>query len=181
MIFMDLIDDDEDKDRFRMIYEQYSKHLYYIIYEMTRNHHKAEDVLQETYLRIAKNIYRIDTSDSMRLKKYLEIIAGNVALTIINEDSKVIIMELKEDDVYNENYLTRDTILDEISKEELINIIRKLDRDERDILLMYYFYDNSIKEIADTIGIKYETVKKRMQRAVKKLSGMIRREDYYES
>lgn len=178
ILFMDIIDNELDESKFLWIYDKYVKHLYYEIFEILKEHHKTEDALQETFLRVAKNIDKIDVTDSLKLKKFLTIIARNVSFTMLSKERERMEVELVEE--YDDSILFADTTLDKIAMDELVEIIESLKKEERDVLMLYYVYEYSLKEISELCGDSYEAVKKRVQRAVKKLAAMIKKEDYYE-
>ena len=72
--------------------------------------------------------------------------------------------------IYLENYdqekLTyNDTYVDD----EIKNVIKKLDKDLKQIVILYYFEDFSVKEISKIIKIPEGTVKSRLSRARKEL------------
>ena len=47
-------------DGFRVLVERHSRAVYRLTYRMTGNEHDAEDLVQETFLRAAKQIHRFD-------------------------------------------------------------------------------------------------------------------------
>lgn len=52
----------KDDRAFTLLYDMYSKSLFSVIYNMIRDHEEAEDILQETFVKIWKNIESYDES-----------------------------------------------------------------------------------------------------------------------
>lgn len=67
-----------------------------------------------------------------------------------------------------------DNIIDKISVENTIKLIRSMERGYRDVLLLNHVYNKSMREIAEIIGNTPEAVRKKITRAEKKLAVMIR-------
>ncbi|OJX54207.1 MAG: RNA polymerase subunit sigma-70 [Flavobacterium sp. 38-13] len=52
----------KDERAFTLLYDMYSKSLFSVIYNLIRDHEEAEDILQETFVKIWKNIESYDES-----------------------------------------------------------------------------------------------------------------------
>lgn len=52
----------KDDRAFTLLYDMYSKSLFSVIYNLIRDHEEAEDILQETFVKIWKNIESYDES-----------------------------------------------------------------------------------------------------------------------
>lgn len=182
-LFLDLIDSPEEKDRFTYVYNTYNSYLYHYIMRMVRNEYTAQDILQDVFLRIAKNIYRIDISNEIKLKEYLRIIAHNRALTYITKQNDRIKHEIPLD--YNsfnncndmQKNINIDNIVNNISMEHAVTIIRTLKRDYRDILVLRYVYEKHLSEIAEIFDSTPNEIRKKIMRAEKKLTKLLSREN----
>ena len=56
-----------------------------------------------------------------------------------------------------------------IGHERLAKLLPKLQKRKREILLMYYLLDMTLEEIANELGVEYETVKSTKSKAIKEL------------
>lgn len=54
-MYLALIDDEKDKIKFREIYEEYSKQMWYVANEILHDRFLAEDAVHDAFLGIAKN------------------------------------------------------------------------------------------------------------------------------
>lgn len=79
---------------------------------------------------------------------------------------------------YNPDYVDS-MVSDETIEERAIHIISKLKPDEKKLFKLYYWEHKKLKEIADILGITYDTVRKRHEKLKKKIMKMIKAyEDY---
>ncbi len=79
---------------------------------------------------------------------------------------------------YNPDYVDS-MVSDETIEERAIHIISKLKPDEKKLFKLYYWEHKKLKEIAEVLGITYDTVRKRHEKLKKKIIKMIKEyEDY---
>jgi RNA polymerase sigma factor (sigma-70 family) len=64
-------------------------------------------------------------------------------------------------------------ILSNDSLERLAVALRQLDEQDRDILVLHYYANNSLQEIANKMDLPYSVLKRRHQALLKKLRGML--------
>lgn len=57
--------------------------------------------------------------------------------------------------------------------------IQKLEENEQDIIIRYYYYNQSTKQISDETGINLETVKSKLRRSRKKLKDIFDKGGYF--
>ena len=70
-------------------------------------------------------------------------------------------------------------VSDETIEERAIHIISRLKPDEKKLFELYYWEHKKLKEIAEILGIAYDTVRKRHEKLKKKIIKMIKEyEDY---
>lgn len=184
ILFLDLIDSPDDKDRFTYIYNKYNSYLYHYILMIVRDSHIAEDALQDVFFRVAKNIHKINFSDEIRLKKYLKVIAYNRALTY----SKKLTERTKHERAFDENLDSNlddsqestnlENIIEKVSMERAVSAIRSLNSEYRDILILRYVYDKRQREIAELFNTTPEAIRKKIMRAEKKLFKLLSKEDF---
>ena len=57
--YMSFIDDDDDREKFEIIYNEYRKRMVSTAYSILRNHEDAEDAVHDTFIKIARNMNSI--------------------------------------------------------------------------------------------------------------------------
>jgi RNA polymerase sigma-70 factor (ECF subfamily) len=132
----------------------------------------AEDAVQQAFEKIIKNLHKIDEENVPATRSFLVIICRNVSINIYNSkqylnknSDHIDDMEIESSEMSPE-----DLAIDNIGVERIADAIKKLPEIYRDVLLFKHFYKYSREEIAKTLDVSFETVKKRLQRAKKMLA-----------
>lgn len=179
MIFM-MIENKDDRLKAEKLYYKYRKLLMNIAKKILHDNNLAEDAIHETFIRVIKNLHKIDENNCPRTKNFLVIICRNVSLTMYNEKTYLNKSENSIEDItYDEslNYSCPENItISKETREEIAKEIEKLDTIYSDVLIFKYDYGYSREEIAETLGINVETVKKRLVRAMVKIKKSLEKE-----
>ena len=135
----------------------------------------VEELCSDVFFSLWQNRQTLTTYN---LKSWLGSTARNKAKNYIRSKDMVI-EELFEDTIV----CSDDNIFDTLEANEQNKIIssamRKLDKSERDIILRYYYYNQSTKEISDETKINHETVKSRLRRSRNKLKDIFEEGGYF--
>lgn len=86
-------------------------------------------------------------------------------------------IEIKDDNI--EEYFDSDRNDSEL-KEVLRECLLELEEEDREVLMMFYFYNLNFKQISVEIGKKAECCRQIKCRAIKKLRNKLRNRGYYE-
>ncbi|MDO5718247.1 MAG: RNA polymerase sigma factor [Tissierellia bacterium] len=167
MFIITLTMNEQDKGKLLSIYEKYRNYIYVIAYEVLQNPAKTEDAVSESILKIAKSLDKIKDIGSSKSKAYIGIIAKNTALDIYRKNKN---RNIK----FDESYMG---LLPDISEEfelkddyrRAVEAINKLPDKYRDVLILRYVNELSDEEIAKTLGIKKDNVRKRAERGRKRI------------
>ena len=137
-----------DEDKFEKIYEQYGRLMYSKAYEILQDHYLAEDAVSEAFIRILKNLRKLDDEvPSARTASFVVTVVKNVALTMIKKKNTVEVVS------FEENYDMQDAgncamqIVAGLNAEEILNIVDSLNDELKQVFLLYYAYEMSLKEI----------------------------------
>lgn len=160
------------------LYREYDKKLYSIALRYVRNHHDAEEIVQDTFLKIYKVIEKVHNLPREKIAPFIVICIKHTAFDLIEKKRKrVETVDLIYDDDGEENeYEAADDSLlpDEIviSKERAMNLGRCIDslsEKQRHIILLRYYYGLSEKEIAGLMSMTESAVSSCVDRAKKSL------------
>jgi len=170
--------DSGEADKFEYLYRKYKNLLFYKAWEILRDTMEAEDAVSETFIRVYRNMHKIDHPDSPRCAAFLGTIARNVALTMVKRRQAMpLLVEDNEDNrAYDEPADPLDLeaqVIDKLSAEQLILIVNKLDERARTIFVLKYSHDLSHQEIASQMGMTENNVTVQLHRTRKKLAEMI--------
>lgn len=148
------------------LYEQYASMLYGICLRYTRNQFDAEDVLQEGFVKIYKNIHTY--SQDRSFEGWIRRIMINTAITHYRRNLK----HAYHDDVDEAHDLSGNLGPDqgaEYTKEELMEVINRLPAGYKMVFNLYVVEGFKHKEIAEQLDIDINTSKSQLSRAKKYL------------
>ncbi len=157
---------------FRSLMTQYKERLYWHIRKIVLNHEDADDVLQNTFIKVYHNIHSFK-GDS-KLYSWMYRIATNESLSFLNKrarENKVESEELQqlmfdklEADVYFEG--------DEI-QQKLQYAVAQLPQKQRLVFNMKYFDDMKYDTISEILEISVGGLKANYHHAVKKIEKIL--------
>lgn len=161
------------EEAFRTLVNMYKERLYWHIRKIVLNHDDADDVLQNTFVKIWQGLteFRYEA----RLFTWMYRIATNEAINFLNEKKRKVYGNAVEITVMLENTLESDTYFngDAIQKELQRAVLRLSDR-QRLIFNMKYFDDMPYDDIAEILEVAVGTLKATYHNAVKKIEEYLR-------
>lgn len=163
IFLLDMIDDPDDRELFRMIYDHYSQLLFYQANLMLDDEQKSEDALTETFTRLAKHFQKTDKKVCQRMKHFLVIINRNVVIDMLRKDSKEIPVP-PDSQIFESVYTDGDEGLLNARLEEAAETIERMPDKYRDVLYMKFAGNVPEKDIAILLGISEDAVYKRLER-----------------
>lgn len=173
-IYMSLIDNDNEKNKFELLYKEYRDMMYYKAYNILKDHYLAEDAVHDSFIRIAKDIKNID-KDSKKTKALFLTIAKNKAIDLYRK--RKIRTHVAWDEA--DNYITIPSESEEDNT--LKHLIKELPDIYRDILELKYYYGYTYDEISRLLHINPNTVGVRLHRAKELLEeGLNEKEEFYD-
>lgn len=150
-----------DKQAFLDLIEPEKEKLYKIAYTYVKNEQDALDIIQET---ICKAYVSLDSLKKPKyFKTWLVKILINISITTLNKNKKVIY--LKEQDVEYDN--TSISNCDE--RLDLISELDKLEPKYKDVIVLKYYEDFTIKEISEVLNIPIGTARTNLYRGLEAL------------
>jgi len=155
---------------FSRVFNEYYKLLFRIAYSYTLNTFDTEDVLQEVFIKfyIAHKIFK----NNLEEKYWLIRVTINQCLDYIKKKKK---HEIHIDNEYINNVLPCDSDVDEKDEKnkEIYECVCSLKNSYKTIIILYFYDNYSIKEIASILKISESNVTTRLSRAKKKLKKII--------
>ncbi len=156
-----------DQRAVSVIYQHYADVLFGLIYKIVRSETIAEEVLQDTLVKIWKNAAQYDRSKG-RLFTWFANIARNTAIDKVR--SATYQREQKTgstENLVHEGVLgTEET---QVADPGLQKVINSLDEKYRVLIELAYFQGYSQREIEKELGIPLGTIKSRLRAAIQEL------------
>jgi RNA polymerase sigma-70 factor (ECF subfamily) len=175
------IENEQNQLKLERLYYEYRYIMYSCANEILHDKYLTEDAVHQSFIRIMKNLHKIDEDNRPRTCNFLVIICRNVAKDIYNKrlylNKNNDPFEELDDNITGKSNDPMDILITKESIERITKSIQSLDPIYRDVLLLKRVYNFSREEIADLLGISIETVKKRIQRAKNILSEKLAKEE----
>ena len=168
IVYMQLIESDEDKSKFEQIYLKYRNLMFYVARKILNNQQDAEDAVHQAFVSIIENLEKISDVDCPKTRSYIVIIVERKAIDLMRKNEKVVSMESIDEATGIKISLPDD---DGIS-----NAFANLPARYREVLLLHYDNGYSTKEIAKMFGMKRSTVQKLLWRAKNTLQEILDKE-----
>ena len=164
-----------------VLVRRYYKMVYAFIYRSVLDKPAAYDLTQEVFIKVQKSIPFY--ADKGSFKSWLFMIAANQCRDHFrNKEVKTqSLTDPLEDYHMTGTEQSVSSIMEK--KENRKQIMRKmqdLPYDQREVIVLKYFEDMKINEIADITQVNESTVKSRLYRGIQKLSKQVDRGDFFE-
>ena len=157
-----------DRDAFKTVFNTWQGIIFNFLLFKTKDESRAEDLLQEVFLKLWNARSRLNENQSLR--NYLYTIADNLVLNEIRHDKVVARHKDNTNPVLFTNTENPQFILEEKEwKARLEDAIAALPEKPRIVFLMSRLEDLSYQEIADRLSISIKTVETHMVKALKHL------------
>ncbi|MBR6729618.1 MAG: sigma-70 family RNA polymerase sigma factor [Clostridia bacterium] len=174
-----IIGTSDDRDKVIRLYEKYKQSLYYVAYKILHDHAAAEDAVHDTFVRIIDHLHKIDERNEHKTKGFLFVICKHVAINMYHAK-----MNLNQNaDLYDKidtaSEPTNDALSIVINNENtraLIDAIKSMDLMYQNVLILKYCYHCSYEEMSKLLKTDPSTLRKRVERGRKKLSGLLEKE-----
>lgn len=166
MIFLQIIEGEDERLKFLKIYDHYRFRMLYISKQILKDQGLAEDAVQESFLYLALNIHTIDNDVfSARTRNFIYLVTRHKAVDILRKSKKDISISQDELEFLAGGYKhVEDMVLIKEGYEQILTCIMELPFIYRECLELNLVYELSGKRIASLMGISYETIKKRISR-----------------
>ena len=155
---------------------QYGDDVLRIASIILRSKDLAEDVYQETFLRAVRSFanFRKESSE----KTWLISIAVNICRDYMRSAWKRRVIVTEDFPTYSDDKTTEGIVEKRIQRQQVIKAVMDLPDKYRKIVLLYYYQELGIKEIANILKMPNGTVKSRLFKARSLLSNMLGGEIY---
>ena len=147
---------------FETIYKTYAKDLRRFIFFKTQDIDKAEDILQDTFVKLWDNCTNVDYN---KVKSYLYTVASNIFLNMVKHDN--VIKKHQQGLVQNiTNESPEFILLEKEFMDKLDKTINGLSDKQREVFLLNRIEKKKYKDIAQQLNISIKAVEKRMHQAL---------------
>ena len=153
---------------FRELISLYKERLYWHIRNIVKSHDDTDDVLQNTFIKVYKNIHNFK-GDS-KLFSWMYRIATNESISLINKNAKHLQVTSEEVQQLAINNLKSDVYFDgDAIQIKLQEALTRLPKKQQLVFNMKYFQDMKYNEISEVLEQSVGGLKANYHHAVKKI------------
>ncbi|WP_252504901.1 sigma-70 family RNA polymerase sigma factor [Sporosarcina sp. Marseille-Q4943] len=148
-----------DQNALQLLLKEEKDKLYKMAFIYMKNEHDAVEVFQQTVLEVIESIHQL--RNPAYFSTWVTRICINVSLKEIRKNKKVVTLE---------DYSIPD-VIEEVSssieeKLDLTSVLYELDEKYKSVIVLRFYYDFTIKQIADVLECPEGTVKTNLHRGL---------------
>lgn len=168
------------KQAFTVLVERYQSPIFNLMYRYSRSDHDAADLTQEVFIRAYEKLGTFKPGGSFFSWMYT--LAVNRANDWRRRQQTMAkyrhVMQAEKADQYPKESRQERDLLQQEDLQQLETAMQELNDDTREILILRYRYDCSVRETAEIFSISESAVKMRTTRGLKQLQDLLQGEDY---
>lgn len=157
--------------------------LFNYIYQMVRDTDLADDIFQETFVKVITTVKQGRYNDMGKFSAWITRIARNLVIDSFRAEKAEAAVSTDDAnfDVLNRHELSEQTIEDAIialqTEDDIRTLVDCLPDVQKEVLTMRYYRDLSFKEIAELTGVSINTALGRMRYAILNLRRMAKKRE----
>ncbi|MCD7033251.1 sigma-70 family RNA polymerase sigma factor [Metabacillus sp. GX 13764] len=171
---------DEDTEReahLEKVMKEYGTELLKLSYSYVKNKETAKDIVQSAFISFYTNLTGFKGESS--LKTWIYRITANKCKDYLRSAYVRRVFPMQHlGESASGNGADSDLLEEELS-EMLKKRVFQLPVKYREVLMLHYFQELSVQEIAEVLHIPQSTVRTRLERARKKLAPLIKEEEFF--
>ncbi len=143
--------------------------FYYLAYSYTKNEQDALDIVQDSIQKAIRSLHTL--KDEQQLKSWFYKIVVRSAIDFLRKHKREQVMEHEKIEVILPQQMdTYDNI-------DLTSALNNLTRTYREVIILRYFEDLKIEDVAHVLDININTAKSRLYKALKQLKIQLQDEE----
>ena len=163
-----------DETAFTMLVKKYRKHVHTLAWHKIGDFHIAEDITQETFLQVYRDLATLREPD--RFPGWLYVVTNHRCIAWSRKNRlhvrlvEDINIEMKGEAAYS-RYVADEQAktVTEAQQKVVKQLLAKLQESERTVVTLYYFGEMTCEEIGKFLGVSANTIKSRLSRARQRL------------
>ena len=169
-----------DKSSIEVLIKRHKNKVYTYIILTVKNQHLAEDIFQDTFIKVIKSLQEGKYKDNGKFLSWVIRIAHNLIIDHYRKEKQINTYsnEDYESDIFNskkladgnvEEFLIQDQITSDVRR-----LIEELPDDQKQVILLRHYGGLSFKEIAEQTDVSINTALGRMRYALINLRKLIK-------
>ena len=165
------------------IIDRYKKRVFDYIRNMVKSEALADDIFQETFIKIVKSLSENRYVESGKLLSWMLRIAHNQVIDYFRKtksEAKVSYDNCEVNVLNNKNLVdsnVEDRIIEKQQHQTIRRLVERLSAEQKEVVILRHYHGLSFKEIAEKTGVSINTSLGRMRYALINLRKMIEEEN----
>jgi len=167
-----------DENCLKELINRHQKRVYSYIMMVVRDRHVADDVFQDTFIKVIQTLKRGAYNDEGKFLPWVLRISHNLVIDHFRRLKKMPMVDGGEEfDIFSVLVMRQGNVEDRLVKGQIRSDLRimleKLPQEQREVIVMRHYLDMSFKEIADYTNVSINTALGRMRYGLINLRKMI--------
>lgn len=163
-LYLAAVDTEEQRTLIEQIYSDYEQIMFRTAFAVLHNEQDAEDAVHEAFIRIIDNLDKVTAIEPAKRKSYVVIVTRNIAVDMYRRSKKQADME----DISETEDESSDVERDVFGQYDCVTLnaaLSQLSDKLREVLILYYYHEETAEAIAKMLGINSSSVRTRLFRA----------------
>ncbi|HKM92479.1 MAG TPA: sigma-70 family RNA polymerase sigma factor [Prolixibacteraceae bacterium] len=162
-----------------ILINRYKDKVFTYILITVKNHHLAEDIFQDTFIKVIRSLNLGRYTDSGKFVSWVMRIAHNLVIDHYRKEKSMNTYsnDGSEIDLFNSSKFSDENIEDLLINEQILSevrdLIEELPDDQKQVVMLRHYMGLSFKEIADQTDVSINTALGRMRYALINLRKII--------
>ncbi len=162
------------KETAEMIFNKHNNYTYRIALFLAKSKTLADDITQETFLQVFRKYHTYDTTKP--IEPWLYKITLNITRNTIRKQRWLSFRDQLPEDTASDN--TEGIILKNEEEEIIWKAVDSLTHKSKEVILLHYYADLKLVDVADILGIPLGTCKSRLNSALTSLKKQLSKTNF---
>ena len=167
-LYLSMVDTEEQRTLIEQLFFDYEQIMFRTAFAVLHKEQDAEDAVHEAFIRIIDNLDKVTTVEHAKRKSYVVIVTRNIAVDMYRRSKKQADMEDISETGDESRDVERD-VFGQYNRDTLNAALSQLSDKLREVLILYYYHEETTETIAKMLGISSVAVRTRLFRARKAL------------
>jgi RNA polymerase sigma factor (sigma-70 family) len=166
-----------------ILINRHRKKIYTYILMVVKDKYLAEDIFQDTFIKVIKSLREGRYKDNGRFLSWVIRIAHNLMIDHFRKEKQLntVSNDSYETDIFNSKKFADKTVEEEMVSlqitKDIRRLIQELPDDQKEVVILRHYCGLSFKEIADQTDVSINTALGRMRYALINLRRLIKEKD----
>ncbi len=172
-----------DQNSLEILIHRHKSRVFSYILLIVRNQELAEDIFQETFIKVIKSLKKGRYTDNGKFISWVLRISHNLIIDHFRKEKLkgTVSNDSMETDLFNSPKFADETVEDQLVYSQILSevkdLVKELPEDQQQVIYMRHYLDLSFKEIADLTDVSINTALGRMRYALINLRKLVEKKN----